>query len=268
MQFLILGSSSAGNCALISTPETKVLIDAGFSGLKIRRVLEDMGIPLESIDGVFLTHEHADHTSGVLGLSKYDHLTFFANEDTSNAVQRRLKRGLNWEIFETNKTFKFKDLQIKTVSVPHDAYDPVGYIFKHTAKTKPAQSTSLAWVTDLGHMPLSVKKALYDVDLLVLEANYDEDLLEKDTTRPEAIKQRIRGRHGHLSNMDTHAFLTQSPEAKWKHVQLVHLSKDCNNIDLVKNLFEKTHPEVAFKLGICDPNGWGEEPWIDLNALS
>lgn len=267
MRFLILGSSSSGNCALISTAQTHVLLDAGFSGLKIRRMLEQMHLSVEQIEAVFITHEHLDHTNGILGLSKYPHIKFFANQDTAQAIERRLKRSINWEIFETHDTFWYKDLQIKTLSVPHDAYDPVGYIFKNPCSQNAERILSLAWITDLGHLPLSVKQAVYDVDFLVLESNYDEELLDQDSKRPWSIKQRIRGRHGHLSNDEAHRFLTQSPHAKWKKVKLVHLSRDCNDLNLLKNLFQETPPQNLFELGICDPNGWGIEPWIDLREL-
>ncbi len=266
MLFRILGSSSAGNSALVQTQEACVLIDAGLSCLRTRRILENWGRSIEMIEAVFITHEHQDHIAGILGLSKYPHIQFFANRDTAEAIERRLKRPVRWSLFETGDSFFFKDLHIRTVSIPHDAYDPVGYILR--SGQHPEKGLSLAWVTDLGHIPPSVKQAIHQVDLLVIESNYDEALLEQDAKRPWALKQRIRGRHGHLSNQDTHHFLSEARTAKWKHVQLVHLSRDCNDVKLVHTLFtQMCKSENDFSIGVFDPLG-GPGEFLDLNQLT
>lgn len=252
MQFQILGSSSAGNCGLLQTAQTKILIDAGFSGLKTRRLLNTLGHDIEHIEAIFITHEHHDHTAGILGLSKYPHIKFFANIDTANAIERKLKRSIDWSIFNTGDTFFFKDLEIQTLSIPHDAYDPVGYIMKTQSINE--KTVSLAWVTDLGHVPLAIKHAVLDVDLLILEANYDDDMLDQDTKRPWSLKQRIRGRHGHLSNKDAHAFIEGQAGANWQHIALVHLSRDCNHIDRLKDLVYNTGTHLDQRcISIFDP---------------
>ena len=109
MEFRILGSSSAGNCALIVTEEARVLIDAGFTGKKIAQMLSGIGVGIETLDAVFLTHEHGDHTAGLRGLSKYTNIQFFTNRDTAQALQPKLSRPLNWQLFETGTTFGFKE---------------------------------------------------------------------------------------------------------------------------------------------------------------
>ncbi len=266
MKFRVLGSSSAGNCGLLHTQEACVLIDAGLSGLRTRKILDSLGHAVEDIQAVFLTHEHHDHTAGVLGLSKYPHIQFFANRDTADAVQRKIKRPVRWSLFETGDALQFKDIRIKTLSIPHDAYDPVGYVFQ--TGNNPEERLSLAWVTDLGHIPPAVKQAIHEVDLLIIEANYDEALLEQDAKRPWALKQRIRGRHGHLSNADTHAFITGHPHAKWKHIQLVHLSRDCNNVSLVRETFATlSQPGKRLNVTVFDPAG-GPGDLLDLRGFA
>lgn len=248
LNFQILGSSSAGNASFLSTPETKILIDVGFTGKKIEELLAGIGQNIDDIDAVFLTHEHGDHCSGVKGLARIDELRFFANRDTANAIQAKMTRRVNWHLFETGTSFQYKDLEITTFSIPHDAYDPVGYIFKQ-------QDKSLAWVTDLGYIPKLVQEKIRDVEILVLEANYDEELLDEDTKRPWSIKQRIKGRHGHLSNKAAFEFISSINNPAWKQVILAHLSRDCNNIERIKSLFapllSHTHP---FSIEIINPN--------------
>lgn len=250
MRFEILGSSSSGNCAYLETPGAKILIDAGFSGRKIEGMLKEIGESIENIDAVFLTHEHADHSTGLRGLAKHPHLTYHANRDTARALQERLVKPLKWHLFETGSSFVYKDMQVTSFSIPHDAYDPVGYIFKNTAE----HGKSLAWVTDLGYIPELVAEKIRQVELLVLESNYERHLLEQDEKRPFSIKQRILGRHGHLSNEDAYDFISQSNNTKWEKVHLAHLSKDCNDTDLLKNRYEAMLANgVAFDLEIIDP---------------
>jgi phosphoribosyl 1,2-cyclic phosphodiesterase len=248
LNFQILGSSSGGNASFICTPEAKILLDVGFTGKRIEELLKNIGQNINEIDAVFLTHEHGDHSAGVKGLARKEDLRFFANRDTAQAIQGKMTRRVNWHLFETGTTFQYKDLEITTFSIPHDAYDPVGYIFKR-------QDKSLAWVTDLGYIPKLVQEKIREVEVLILEANYDEVLLDEDTKRPWSIKQRIKGRHGHLSNNAAFEFISNIDKPLWKQVFLAHLSKDCNNIEKIKSLFAPLlSRENSFAIEIINPH--------------
>jgi phosphoribosyl 1,2-cyclic phosphodiesterase len=263
-RFQILGTSSSGNCALIETRQTRILLDAGFSGRRLVGLLKDVGKPIETVDAVFLTHEHSDHIAGLRGLARHPHLQFFANYGTAQVAQRKLNRDLAWKIFETGTTFSFKDITVQTMLLPHDAMEPVGYIFRTGGGDLFEPPGSIAWITDLGHAPGNLGDLVRDVQLLVLEANYDPDLLEMDLKRPYSVKQRITGRHGHLSNAAARAFLESVDRPSWRRVLLAHLSKDCNHP-------EKVH--LAMGNGTCP---WPVEcldphqlifPEIDLGSL-
>ena len=179
--FQILGSSSSGNCSLLRTENSAILIDAGFSGKRIEQMLADIGESLDTIDAVFLTHEHSDHAQGIRGLSRRADLPVFANRDTAEAVQRKLSKQVNWQLFQTGATFKFRDIEVGSFTVPHDAYDPVGFTFQWgTEGDLISPHRSLAWITDLGYVPEYIKEFIKSVHILVLEANYDERLLEND----------------------------------------------------------------------------------------
>lgn len=240
VNFKILGSSSSGNCALLQTAHTKVLVDAGFSARRIGQMLEDVGESIDSIDAVFLTHEHSDHAQGLRGLAKRADLPVYANRDTADAVQAKYcRKRVNWQHFQTGTTFGYRDLRVRSYRLPHDAYDPVGFTFSWGEEgdlfTPPG---SLAWTIDLGYVPAHVREHLREVETLVIEANYDEELLDRDERRPWSIKQRIRGRHGHLSNTATYEVLDEIlPQSRLQKVYLAHLSKDCNNVALVREKF-------------------------------
>ncbi len=253
VEFQILGSSSGGNCALLQTGQTKVLVDVGFSAKRIGCLLESVGESLDAIDAVFLTHEHSDHAQGIRGLAKRADLPVFANRDTADAVQAKATKPVNWKVFQTGTDFTFRDLKVRSFALPHDAYDPVGFTFNWGEEgdlfTPPR---SLAWVTDLGYVPQHVKEHIRNVQTLVIEANYDEELLERDERRPWSTKQRIRGRHGHLSNnvaFDLVAELSQ--KSRLEKVYLAHLSKDCNNAHLVRDKFASLSKNLSIE--VIDP---------------
>jgi phosphoribosyl 1,2-cyclic phosphodiesterase len=256
--FQILGSSSNGNCSLLRTDNSKILIDAGFSGKRIGLMLEAIGESLDSIDAVFLTHEHSDHAQGIRGLARRADLPIFANRDTADAIQAKLVKQANWQIFQTGSTFKFRDLEVRSFSVPHDAYDPVGYTF-HWGEEGDLISPrrSLAWATDLGYVPEHIKQHIQSVQTLVLEANYDEQLLDGDERRPWSLKQRIRGRHGHLSNDACYEALRGlNGSSAVREVYLAHLSKDCNTVELVQNKFaDLSGDNSTFTIKVVDPQG-------------
>lgn len=251
--FEILGSSSSGNCALLHTGHTKILVDVGFSAKRISRLLEAIGESLDSIDAVFLTHEHSDHAQGMRGLARRADLPVFANRDTADAVQAKLTKPVNWQVFQTGTDFDFRDLRVHSFALPHDAYDPVGFSF-HWGEEGDLFSPphSLAWVTDLGYVPEHVRQHIRQVQTLVIEANYDEALLEKDERRPWSTKQRIRGRHGHLSNEATLEVIRDLCETgRLEKVYLAHLSKDCNKVELVQETFSSL--KGSLPIDVIDP---------------
>ncbi len=239
MRFCILGSGSSGNAAFLKTDDSRILIDAGFSARRLGEMLATIGESFERLDAIFLTHEHGDHTAALSGLRRFPELKVFATAATAEVLSRALDRPVAWQIFETGTRFQFRDLTIDAFSVPHDAADPVGFVFSWGHDDLLSPRRRLAWLTDLGHLPQVVRERVRGVDLLVLEANYDAQLLQDDTKRPWSVKQRICGRHGHLSNQDAHAFLAgcQAEQPTLREVFLAHLSRDCNSLEAVAREF-------------------------------
>lgn len=263
MRFCILGSGSAGNCALLQTESTRVLVDAGFSARKLTQLLKAVGESLERIDAIFLTHEHGDHAAAVDGLSRFPHIQVFANAATARAVQHGLEHRPAWQIFQTGAKFRFRDLEVHAFSVPHDAQEPVGFRFTHGfADDLFSPQRSLTWLTDLGHAPDHVREHAHLSDVVVVESNHCSDLLKADTKRPWSVKQRISGRHGHLSNQSARELLQSAVSPRWQHVFLTHLSRDCNSLDAVHRTFADATPWLRCPLSVVAPGGG--TPFLDL----
>ncbi len=253
MKFCILGSGSTGNCALLRSAGARVLVDAGFSPRKTASLLAAVGESFDAIDAIFLTHEHGDHAALVNGLHRHPRIKVFANPATARTLQQRLDFRVDWQLFETGSRFRFHDLEIESFSVPHDAQDPVGFLFATGGDDLFSPRRRLAWLTDLGHTPQHIHERIREVDILAVESNHCADMLRADTRRPWSLKQRIGGRHGHLSNQSTRAFLEEIASPSWRHIFLTHLSRDCNSPDTVRRAFDGAAFASRCALSVVEP---------------
>ncbi|RFC42640.1 MAG: 2-cyclic phosphodiesterase [Verrucomicrobia bacterium] len=220
----VLASGSSGNCSLLETPTTRVLVDAGLSTRKIAGHLEALGVKPETLDAILLTHEHADHASAVGVWARRYKTPVYANRLTAEAL-KDVSKGVEWRLFSTGAEFQLGALKVQSFAIPHDAAEPVGFVLKH-------QEQSVGFLTDLGVATKMVLERVRTVHTLLLEANHDEKLLQDDTRRPWAIKQRIFSRHGHLSNAAAAEVLAEIAGGNLRRVVLGHLSEDCNTPDL------------------------------------
>ena len=141
----------------------------------------------------------------------------------------------NCHLFETGASFEIGDLLVDTFAIPHDAQDPVGYLL-HTA------AGNIGFVTDLGHMTKLVIERIRPANVLVLESNHDVKMLQDCVRRPWSLKQRILGRHGHLSNEAAAEAAAQIMSAELRHLYLAHLSRECNSPELAHHVMnERLH---------------------------
>jgi phosphoribosyl 1,2-cyclic phosphodiesterase len=222
----ILGSGSAGNCALVRSGQCRLLIDGGLSAFQMRTRLEAAGVHPGDLDGVLLTHEHGDHVGGLeVFLRRFD-VPVFCNPLTADALRHGVLGGhRNWRLFATGSDFAVKDITVQTFSVPHDAQDPVGFVLQ-------SGSSMLGFLTDLGFATKLVQERIRATQTLVIETNHDEKLLQNDTRRPWPVKQRILSRHGHLSNEAAAGVVAGVLGNGLRRVVLGHLSRDCNTPEL------------------------------------
>ena len=221
----VLGSGSGGNCYYLEAGETRLLVDAGFSGRQIRLRLEAIGKSPESLTGILLTHEHSDHTKGLKIIAAKLGIPIYCNRLTLEAIESQFDVKFNARVFQTGASFDLGGVSVESFSIPHDAYDPVGFVV-HT------EAGDVGFLTDLGHATRLVIDRVKNVRALVLETNYDMKLLQDDTKRPWSIKQRILSRHGHLSNDAAANALEELVSDRLQHLYLAHLSRDCNSPEL------------------------------------
>jgi phosphoribosyl 1,2-cyclic phosphodiesterase len=227
MHLTVLGSGSSGNCAVVTTDSTTLLVDAGLSARQIVRGLESVGRTLDDLDGILLTHEHQDHIGGLELLSQGRALALFCNALTQDHLLCNLSfRTLPaWRLMPTGSNFDYNDLRIESFSVSYDAVDPVGYVLA-------SESARLSILSDVGFVTDLIKERLRGSDAVFVEANYDDQLLEFDTKRPSVTKERISSRLGHLSNDQVAELIGEIVHPRLRNVVLGHLSEDCNNPSL------------------------------------
>lgn len=208
------------------------MIDAGFSAKQIRERLGQIGRSPENLSGILLTHEHTDHTNGLGTLCNKLSIPIYCNRLTKEAVELQFKTKFDFRIFSTGASFEVGDVGVDTFSVPHDAYDPVGFMLRTCGK-------NIGFLTDLGHATKLVLERVRSSNVLVLETNHDMKLLQDDVRRPWSVKQRIMSRHGHLCNDAAATVLEELVTADLRHVYLGHLSRDCNRPDLARRTVQE-----------------------------
>ena len=214
-------SGSAGNSAVVRSDAATFLVDAGMSAKQLCLRLEQVGVDPDSLDGVVLTHEHGDHTRGLDVFCRKRKLDIFCNIRTREVLRHKIESEVSWRLFESGDSFPIGDVGVQSFYIPHDAVEPMGFVFRQ-------DSGSFGLVSDIGHPTTLVKDHLKGVDSLFVEANYDDMMLQNDTKRPWSTKQRISSRHGHLSNDQAAELVEAVAGEKLHQVVLGHLSRDCN----------------------------------------
>ncbi len=216
----ILASGSRGNATFVSSGSTSILIDAGLSGIEIERRLKSKGLSPKDLDAILVSHEHTDHIQGVGVLSRRFNLPVYINSKTQGAAFPQIGKVHDVKNFACGSTFLINDLAIHPFSISHDAEDPVGFTLNQNG-------TTIGIATDLGIVTAMVKEHLKGCDLLILEANHDEDMLINGPY-PWSVKQRVKSRTGHLSNAASKQLLNEIQHDRLKHVILAHLSETNN----------------------------------------
>src|SRR3984957_19198387 len=225
LRVTILGSGSSGNCTLLETDTTRLLVDAGLGKKETLGRLAAVGRDVDRLDGIVISHEHSDHIGSLAQVLGQWRTTVYLNEATHTEVMRILpetshKRLDRVEHIRAGQRFIVGDIEVSPFSIPHDAVDPLGFTFR-------ANGTKVAIVTDLGYLPELVKVHLRESDCLMLESNHDLEML-KGGPYPWHIKQRVMSRTGHLSNHTVSEFLADAEgfDAHARFVVLAHLSEN------------------------------------------
>lgn len=249
LKFLSLASGSSGNCYYLGTDEYGILMDAGIGMRTIRKTLKDNGIGLEQIMAVFITHDHADHIKSVGSLGEKYGIPVYATQkvhaglDNSNYIDEKL--SLSRRIIEKEESVCIKDFKITAFGIPHDASDCVGYMVVYKYHK---------WVlaTDVGHIDDTVSGYIRMANHLVVEANYDREMLRCGNYSGH-LKRRISNGNGHLCNSEIAEFLAANFDLHLRNIWLCHLSKENN------------HPDLAFKTVEMEMGKYGIRIGKDVN---
>lgn len=238
MELCSIASGSSGNCIYAGTENTHLLVDAGISGKRIEAGLNSIELKTADMQGILITHEHIDHISGLGVLARRYGIPMYATAGTIEAVLRTKSVGKVEEslfhVIEPEVDFVIGDITVEPISISHDAADPVAYKMHQGDK-------SMAVITDLGKYDKNIVDKLQNLDVLLLEANHDVQMLQVGSY-PYPLKQRILGERGHLSNERSGQLLGQLLHDHFKTVFLGHLSKENNYEELA---YETVRLEVT-----------------------
>ena len=227
MRIINLSSGSDGNLTYIETENAKLLLDDGLSCQETVKRLSTISVKPSELDGIIVSHEHFDHIKGIDLLSSKYNIPVFAHQDVWTGLDDKLKKisVKSRKIFDG--AFEFKDLLITPVEVPHDV-KCFGFSFSQNNK-------KISVVTDLGHMTDKIINSICKSQIVYLEANYDREMLFKGTKYPLALKRRIDGPNGHLSNINSAEAIESLVSSGARQIVLSHLSKENNSPSLAYN---------------------------------
>jgi phosphoribosyl 1,2-cyclic phosphodiesterase len=242
LNFCSLSSGSSGNCYYLGNEFHGILIDAGISATSIRKFLKNMGISMQAIMGVLVTHNHIDHIRGLELLTRKNTLPAFTTRKIWKSIlgpQMNISPDCIREI-PLQQKFHLAGFDIESFPVCHDAPETIGF---HIC----AGNKKITVVTDLGHICEIAAPYIRAANLLVIESNYDEQMLVNGKY-PHFLKARIRSEHGHLGNHQTAAFLADNINDDLSNICLAHLSKNNNSPELVLQTLQRTFSEKGIIL--------------------
>ncbi len=228
MDLCSIASGSSGNCTFVGSKNTKLLVDAGVSGKRIENGLNCLEVSPEDIQGILITHEHADHIQSLGVLARRYHIPIYGTAETINSILKMNSIGrISEELLHyvvPDEAFQINDITVEPFSTSHDASNPVCYTFQ-------ADGHKIGMATDLGKYDDYIISKLTGSEILLLEANHDVNMLMVGGY-PYYLKQRILGDRGHLSNENSARLICRLFHDKLKYITLAHLSKENNYEEL------------------------------------
>lgn len=237
MHVWVLGSGSRGNAVLVECAGTRLLVDCGFSPRTLAARLAAIGRSPADVHAVVLTHEHLDHAKGAAAGADHWGWRVHASEGTLRA----LGEVPNAVAFVPGATVAVGGAVVETLRVPHDAAQPVAVVV-----SDPGSATRCGVAVDLGQVPAAMLTAFRALDVLVIEANHDADLLAQGPY-PPSVQARIAGRTGHLSNADAARAIRAFAHRGLRHVVLAHVSDQCNTPALARTAVETALAGTRFR---------------------
>ena len=252
MRFASLGSGSKGNSTVVESDTACVMVDCGFGLRNACTRLERIGKSPEDLTAIIVTHEHSDHWKGIGALSAKYNIPVYLSAGSLKAKEIQSGEAL-FNCIDSHKDFYVGDVCIKPVPVPHDAREPIQYILSNG-------KVQLGILTDLGHFTPHVVSSYSKCDALLLECNYDDDML-LDGPYPRFLKDRVSGMFGHLSNRQAADLLLALDLSRLKTLVIGHISAKNNDVSLIKAAIEPLCGEDIV-LSFADQESGS--PWMEM----
>lgn len=235
LTLFVFGSGSCGNCYYLKDEDCALLIDAGVGIRRLKRNMTEYGTKLQNVKGLLITHDHADHVKNAGLISNEYNLDVYATQKVFDGINRSymIKQKVDnnhKNVIEEGQSFTIGNFTIMPFAIPHDASENVGYCIRHGEET-------FCLMTDVGAVTDNVKHYIGEANYLVIEANYDPEMLRVGRY-PEVLKQRIKSGTGHLSNQQTAMALSENFHENLRNVWLCHLSEENNHPELAKKTVE------------------------------
>lgn len=262
--YISFGSGSSGNCCYLGTRNAGILIDAGILTETVIDTLKENGIKMENIVGICLTHDHGDHVKYAYNIvRKHKHMKVYCTNRVVNGMLR--KHNISKRIKDYHSPifkeipFKLGDFEITAFDVPHDGDDNMGFFVRHGDK-------NFVVATDLGAISERARHYISQAHYLMIEANYDKEMLIKGTY-PDYLKRRIQTDRGHMDNVETAAFLSEIYTPQLKYIFLCHLSNDNNTPEIALNTISKALKDRGLTIGTAQETIEDRKADVQLMAL-
>jgi len=255
LRFRVVGSGSSGNATLVEAGGTRLLIDAGLGPRELAERLQSLGVDPASLQAIVLSHEHNDHAKGAASFSRKWGVKLVGTRGTYSAAGFGAVDIASYNVLEPEVPFRVGALEVRGIPIPHDAAGPVAFVVSH-------QGTSLGHATDLGHLSRAVLDGFRGLDALLLESNYDSEML-RNGPYPWSLKERILSPRGHLANADVARYLGQELGESCRTVVLAHLSRKNNHPELARMsaeaaLARRGRSEVRLEISEREGTAWIE----------
>ena len=251
MKFKTLASGSKGNCAIVLSDDTNIIIDMGITYLTLKRSLEENSLSLSDFSGILITHCHSDHTKGLSSLVKNTSLKVYIPEGMYKSIDKHIPKN-KCEFIEDE--FQIGSFKIELIHTSHDAPSSVGYIIENNNK-------KIAYVTDTGYINRKYLSKMVGCDAYLIESNHDEIML-MNGPYPRFLKERVISDRGHLSNTTTAKYLKKIIRANTKNIILAHLSEKNNTEEKALQAIEEVELNKGINVIVAKQNE--ESPMIEV----